>query len=129
MAGRLVLAVAGSGKTSHLINLLTEDQRFLVVAYTTSNVEALNKRIVRKFGYFPPNIVLVTYFVFLHSICYKPFLLMQYGTKGITFEACRNIYARGKDRYVDSSGRLYSNRLARVLSEEGVIPDVRHFST
>ncbi|WP_022974897.1 UvrD-helicase domain-containing protein [Nevskia ramosa] len=124
MAGRLVLAVAGSGKTSHLINLLNDNERFLIVAYTNSNVAALNRRIILRFGFFPPNITLVSYFVFLHSICYKPFLKMQHGTTGINFKPCESRFARGRDRYIDSYGRLYSNRLAKVLVEEGVIPDV-----
>lgn len=124
MAGRLVLAVAGSGKTSHLIDQLDDTHRFLLIAYTNSNVEALRTRIVRRFGHFPVNILLVSYFVFLHSICYKPFLKMRHGTSGINFEPCGNRFARGRDRFIGRDGRLYSNRLARFLVEENVVANV-----
>lgn len=125
MARRLVLAVAGSGKTAHLIDQLDLARRYLVIAYTTSNLEALNNRIMRKFGYFPTNIMLVSYFVFLHSICYEPFLKLKHGgTHGINFEPCKNKFAKGLDRFIDRHGRLYGNRLAKILFEENVVPDV-----
>lgn len=124
MARRLVLAVAGSGKTAHLIGQLDEVHRFLVIAYTNGNVNALRSRIVRRFGYFPKNITLISYFSFLYSICYKPFLKMARKTTGINFEPCSNVFARGVNRYIDSNGCLYSNRLARAIEEENITGEV-----
>ena len=70
----VILAVAGSGKTSRLVASLDEDQRFLVVTYTESNHDDIRRKIIQRFGYFPANITLYTYFGFLHGFCYRPFL-------------------------------------------------------
>ena len=124
MARRLVLAVAGSGKTALLIDQLDEVRRHLVIAYTTSNVAALQKRVVQRFGYCPPNITVLSYFAFLHSFCYRPFLKMKHRSVGIKFEPCSNRFATGLARFVDQNGRVYSNRLAKLLEFENIIPDV-----
>ncbi len=125
MAGRMILAVAGSGKTSYLMDQLDDARRALVITYTNNNYENIRVRVAHKFGHMPSNIVLFSYFSFLYAFCFKPFLHMAQRTKGINFESCRNKFARGRARYVDSSSRLYSNRLAKFLDEQGVIPDLK----
>jgi DNA helicase-2/ATP-dependent DNA helicase PcrA len=82
----VILAVAGSGKTSRLVASLDEDQRFLVVTYTESNHDDIRRKIIQRFGYFPANITLYTYFGFLHGFCYRPFLRSKKNTKGMTFK-------------------------------------------
>lgn len=124
MAKRVVLAVAGSGKTSTIIDQLNAESRTLIVTYTTNNYLNIKKKIEEKFNYFPKNIRLYTYFTFLHSFCYKPFLYFDLRTKGILYEPCQNRNARGIRRYISSSRRLYSNRIARLLQERNVLDNV-----
>lgn len=118
MDKRLILAVAGSGKTAYLLDKLDLQRRFLIVTYTNSNYQNIYIRIIKKFGYFPQNITLLTYFKFLYSFCFKPFLLMKLDTKGINFKPCLNRFARGDQRYLDSNKRVYSNRLAKLIVEK-----------
>jgi DNA helicase II / ATP-dependent DNA helicase PcrA len=125
MAKHLILAVAGSGKTSFLIDKLDLHQRFLLVTYTTNNLEALKSRVIKKFGYIPANVMIYSYFSFLYSCCFLPFLKMKLNVKGIFFEACPNTYAAGDSRYISNNGWLYSNRLAKLLEEKNVLCDVR----
>src|SRR5690349_14321215 len=99
MDKRVIFAVAGSGKTTLIINQLTLDNRSLIVTYTNNNVENLRQSIITKFGYFPPNITLLPYFTFLYSFCYQPFLSYKHKTKGITYERNPNKYANSKDRH------------------------------
>ncbi|GAO21531.1 UvrD/REP helicase N-terminal domain protein [Alicycliphilus sp. B1] len=109
----VVFAVAGSGKTSRLVASLDEVQRFLIVTYTESNYDNLRSKIIQRFGYFPANITLYTYFRFLHGFCYRPFLRSKKNTKGVTFKLPPTFprYALADDRrYVSSSRRLYANR-------------------
>ena len=61
----LMLAVAGSGKTTFLINLLNTDDRFLLVTYTRNNHEHLRRSVIKKFGYIPEKIKVLTFFQFL----------------------------------------------------------------
>ncbi len=65
MDRRLILAVAGSGKTTYLINSLDLDRRFLIVTYTDNNLSHIRRSVINRFGYVPKNITLLSYFQFL----------------------------------------------------------------
>lgn len=43
MDKRIVLAVAGSGKSSSIIDQIEEDSRALIITYTENNAEQLNR--------------------------------------------------------------------------------------
>lgn len=43
----VIFAVAGSGKTPHLVARLDEEKRFLIVTYTNSNYENLRNKIIK----------------------------------------------------------------------------------
>ena len=86
MAKFLILAVAGSGKTTYLIRRLNLEQRFLLVTYTRNNYEHLKRSVIKKFGYFPENIKVLKYFQFVYSYCYKPFCDLSNMAKGISFD-------------------------------------------
>ena len=119
MDKRIILAVAGSGKTRHIIESLDLKRRSLIVTYTNNNFYNIKSRIIQKFGYLPDNIYLFSYFSFLYSFCFKPFLLNKTGAKGIRFDPCANKFARGDRRYIDKSNRVYSNRLSKLIIDKG----------
>lgn len=51
---KLVLAVAGSGKTQYIIDKLGRDNNFLIITYTNNNYINIKNRIIKKFnGSFP----------------------------------------------------------------------------
>lgn len=118
MDRRLILAVAGSGKTTYLINRLDLEKRFLLITYTDNNKEHLRLSIIRKFGYEPKNITLLTYFQFLIRICYRPFLKDQYQAKSITWKQPPDYTMRFKRTdtrfYMNSERFLYHNRIAKL---------------
>ncbi|MGC4054136.1 MAG: hypothetical protein QM757_34050 [Paludibaculum sp.] len=123
----VILAVAGSGKTSRLVANLDEKQRFLIITYTELNYDNLRLKIMRRFGYFPSNITLYTYFRFLHGFCYRPFLRSSKDTKGLTFKRPPEFpkYKLTDDsRYMSSSRRLYANRLAKFIEQSNLISAV-----
>src|SRR5690606_28695131 len=93
--------------------------RSLIVTYTNNNFYNIKSRIIQKFGYLPDNIFLFSYFSFLYSFCFKPFLLYITRAKGIRFDPCKNRFARGDRRYIDSNHRVYSNRLSKLIIEKG----------
>ncbi len=127
MDKRVIFAVAGSGKTTQIVSSLDLERRFLLVTYTDNNLSNLRRKIIERFGYLPSNIVLLSYFTFLYSFCFKPFLLLQMRTKGINFdwppEWPRN---RTDDAfYVDHHRRLYHNRIASLLHFKETVGDVK----
>jgi len=122
MDKRVIFAVAGAGKTTHIINNLSRNKRALIVTYTNNNYNHLRQRVMKKFGELPENITVITYFTFLYSFCYKPFLHDKIKSKGInwklppqnTFKFARN----RMDFYRDSGGRLYNNRIAKLIEQQ-----------
>jgi DNA helicase II / ATP-dependent DNA helicase PcrA len=120
----VVFAVAGSGKTTRLVESLDDVRRFLIVTYTESNYDNLRSKIIQRFSYFPANITLYTYFRFLHSFCYRPFLRSKKNTKGVTFKRPPTFprYSLKDDRrYVSSTRRLYANRLAKFIEQSNLL--------
>lgn len=120
----VVFAVAGSGKTTRLIAALDEARRFLLVTYTEANYDNLRAKVIERFGYLPPNISIYTYFRFLHSFCYRPFLRSKKDTRGITFNTPDRfpVYPLTDDRRFMSLSRwLYANRLAKFIEQSGLI--------
>lgn len=123
----VIFAVAGSGKTSRLVAALDETRRFLLVTYTEANHDNLRAKVIERFGYLPSNVTIYTYFRFLHSFCYRPFLRSKKDTRGVTFRLPPTFprYALTDDRRYMSSGRqLYANRLAKFIEQSGMIGPV-----
>ena len=118
MAKRVIFSVAGSGKTTYILNQLNLTENSLIITYTLNNLQNLRIGIIERFGFFPPNILLITYFSFIHSFCYQPFHINTYKTKGLNYAPNPNPYAKDDNRYIDKSRRLYSNRLAKFLFEK-----------
>jgi len=118
---KLILAVAGSGKTRSIINELSLDKRTLIITYTNNNYENLNERVIEKFGEIPENISIYTYFSFLYSFCYLPCTYYLVGSRSINYNNEQQSFARkgvtSKDTlyYQDYSGNLLGNRLALLL--------------
>ncbi|MGQ8919829.1 AAA family ATPase [Pseudomonas fluorescens] len=123
----VIFAVAGSGKTSLVIDRLSLDQRSLIVTYTENNYRQLRHRIIQKFGTIPPNITVMTYFSFLHGFCYRPLLQLELNTRGMNFRLPTNPRTPLSDmaRFRDASRRLYYNRLAKLLEMRKCIPAIR----
>jgi DNA helicase-2/ATP-dependent DNA helicase PcrA len=124
----VTLAVAGSGKTTRLVASLDSDRRFLIVTYTESYYHNLRAKIIERFGCFPCNVSLYTYFSFLHGFCYRPFLRAEKNTKGLTFQMPPRwpAYRKTDDRrYMTPTGWLYANRLAAFIEKNDLLADVR----
>lgn len=129
MDKKVIFAVAGSGKTSHIINSINEESKSLIVTYTDNNTRHLKNKIIKKFGKIPNGIKVYSYFSFLYSFCYRPLCGYELNTKGISYTKTlpKHIQRSKKNEpihYIDSNKRLYSNRIAKLLIEFNIIPDV-----
>ena len=126
----VILAVAGSGKTTHIVNSLSPDSRSILITYTDNNYNNLRTKILCKFGYFPENIALYSYFTFLYKFCFKPFLWLETRAKGINYEVPPSWTLRlrrdSRDYYFDKHNRLYHNRIAKLLEVFDVLALINH---
>lgn len=119
MDKKLINAVAGSGKTTLIIDYLDLEKKFLIFTYTENNFDNLKYKIIEKFGYMPKNICLYTYFRFLYNFCYRPYLSDQIKDHGIEWnqppDFTRNLKQTNMRHFLNSYGKLYSNRIAKLL--------------
>ena len=111
---RLIQAVAGSGKTTYIVEQLKEDSEHVVIlTYTDVNQEVLREKIRKKFnGRIPENIHVFGLFQFIYSFCLTPYLNER--PKGINFDTLTT-NAWNQKKYQDSSGRFYKDRLSKAL--------------
>lgn len=116
---RIVLAVAGSGKTSLIKDELHRSGRSLVLTYTENCKQNLRRRISNEFGHIPPRICVETYFSFLFRFCLRPLLGDEFKIRGISWapppELTRNFTRNNSHRYLTRGNRLYSNRMAGMI--------------
>lgn len=126
---RLILAVAGSGKTRYLIDHLNLEERFLIVTYTNTSLNLIKSRIIKRFGFYPVNIKTQTYFEFIYGFCIKPYVLFKYNLKGIYWEQPPDftlyLPKTNLDKYLTKSGYLYHNRLGQFVVYENIISEIQ----
>ena len=128
MDKRIIFAVAGSGKTTFLVESIKKEQRYLFLTYTEANYKNLSNKIATKFkGEWPTNVTLMTWFRFLYHFCYKPFLSDIVRAKGLIFEQNKNKRANKGSLpfYLTSNKYFYSNRLSLFLEETSVINEIK----
>jgi DNA helicase-2/ATP-dependent DNA helicase PcrA len=125
---RVVFAVAGSGKTSHIINGLKNDSRTLLLTYTDNNLTNLKHKILEKFGEIPAGIKVYSYFQFLYSFCFRPLYGHELRTNGINWHVppFQTLKMKRSDSkfYIDTHDRLYSNRIAKLIDQLGITGEV-----
>lgn len=129
MVNQLILSVAGAGKTTRILNAITQDRRSLVVTYTNENYLGLQREIRRKFGCIPSNVTVLTYFSFLYAFCFRPFWSYALRDRAFNFNGAPRLYGRAAkkdhiEHYLDQSGYLYNNRVAKFLLQFETIPKI-----
>ncbi len=72
---KLIIASAGSGKTTYLVNRALDitSEQVLITTYTEANEEEIKKAITCLDGYIPANITIQTWFTFLLQHGVRPF--------------------------------------------------------
>ena len=72
---KLIIAAAGSGKTTYLINesMKFKDERVLITTYTEANEEEIKKKFIRRYKSVPSFVKVQTWFSFLIQHGVKPY--------------------------------------------------------
>ena len=125
MDKRIILAAAGSGKTTYLARHISESSRSLIITYTKATELNLRESIINRFGFFPENIRIQTYFSFLYSFCIQPFLMNEYKLNGLIYKQNLYRYAIGDRRYLTNTNRLYYNRAAKFIAEKNLYAEIK----
>lgn len=128
MDKRVIFAVAGSGKTSYIIDELNVDSRVLIITYTINNQKNIINKIILKFGFVPNGIKIFTYFTFMYNFCFKPISGKANDIKGLNWNPPPAFTLRMKRTdirfYIDDRKRLYHNRIAKLFDVHDVMSDI-----
>lgn len=145
---KLIIAAAGSGKTTYLVKRALEikDQTVLVTTYTEANELEIRRKFVEINKFIPSNITIQTWFSFLLQHGVKPFqggvyapaiagMLLVNEQSGLWFRDKRTkapvYYSEGKHfdkHYMNINSKLYSDKLAKFVircneKSEGAVID------
>lgn len=83
MKNKLIIAAAGSGKTTFLVEeaLKVKDKKVLITTFTEANEKEINKKLIEINGFVPSNIKVQTWFSFLIQHGVKPYQSLIYEGK------------------------------------------------
>lgn len=118
---KVIIACAGSGKTSYIVEeaLKLKEQRVLVTTYTNENIDQIKAFIIGKTGCIPANITVQSWFSFLLQDGVRPYqnhMNDQKRVRSIFFQIQSPHYHK-KDKYLTASNNIYSNKVAEFVYE------------
>ena len=72
---RIIIASAGSGKTTNLVNesLSRPKKKSAILTYTNNNLEEIKKKFYASHGGIPQNVTVISWFSFLLRDCARPY--------------------------------------------------------
>jgi DNA helicase-2/ATP-dependent DNA helicase PcrA len=120
---KLIVAAAGSGKTSFLIDqaLSFEQQRCLITTFTIENEQTIRQRIIKKKGYIPESITIQTWFSFLLQHGVRPYQgqLYEKKIKGMILVSGQSAQfqkeANVEKHYFSDNRQIYSDKIAKFV--------------
>lgn len=131
---KLIIAAAGSGKTSYLIDeALNIDEKVLITTFTNANEAEIRKKIIEKCGFIPKNINIQTWFTFLLQHGVRPFqgsmnipetingICMKYRRTESKNSDGRSYFIPKSDikkYYLSKDMKIYSDKLSSFVFEE-----------
>ena len=137
MGKKLILAVAGAGKTTKILNDISEKKRSLILTYTNQNLASLEASLRDKNnGAIPHYVEVRTYFSFLYSFCIRPYFSYQLRDKGFVYGAipvsAQKTKRSTREHYLTHNGYLFAARAAKLIQETNTITTItkrlcRHF--
>lgn len=132
MSNKLIVAAAGSGKTTFLVNEASriKGERVLITTFTEANEREICKKFIELYGYIPPNITVQTWFSFLLQHGVKPYqsvicegklngLLLVNQKSGFRYNSkVGPIYWGEKDapqHYFSNGMKIYSDKISKFI--------------
>lgn len=132
MSNCLIVAAAGSGKTTYLVKRALEirDQKVLITTFTEANEREICKKMIEIHGSIPQNITVQTWFSFLIEHGVRPYQSFLFNGKVTGLEQVNQksgfhfsskygpVYWGEKDvqkHYFNSAGQIYSDKLSKFV--------------
>lgn len=130
VVNKLIIAAAGSGKTTFLVNeaLRSKDINILITTYTQANEEEIRNKFIKINKCIPKNVTIQTWFSFLIQHGVKPFQggmgLSDFECKGLLLvsgQSARYVGEKNIAKHYFSDGKkIYSDKLAKFVVNSNV---------
>lgn len=119
----LIIAAAGSGKTTHIVNeaLKQREGRVLITTYTEANEAEIRKKIIEKSKCIPENITVQTWFSFLLQHGARPYQgrVFEKDIRGLILVNKQSApYVKESDvgkHYFTDNQNIYSDKLSKFV--------------
>ena len=121
---RVIIACAGSGKTTRLVldAIAAPDRRIAFITYTINNTNGIIARFGERYGGVPKHVDVMTWLGFLLRECARPYQHAVYPDKRIeSFKFAKGQSTRGiaetrtRDYYFAASDLIYSDKIAKFI--------------
>jgi len=125
---KIIIASAGGRKTTHLVKeaLKINNKKVLLTTYTLENLDQIKTSIVKKNGFIPENISILTWYKFLlrdgvHP--YQNFILNDKKIKSIDFESIppRFIDKKNNSYFINKAENIYQDRVSDFVYQTNQI--------
>lgn len=122
---KVVLASAGSGKTTYLVNqaLVMKGERVLITTYTQNNEFEIRRSLIKRNGCIPEHIEIDTLWGFYLRHLIKPYIdyVFPYkDIKGINLkneQSAKYIAESKLSHWFDPEGKVYSDKIAKLADK------------
>ena len=138
MGAKVMLAVAGAGKTYHICHTINPGKRNLILAFTHENINNIRKELIDAYGEIPKLTYIMTFDSFLFRCFIRPyepsigefFDIMGFRSNGITMKeppaqtlkvgnryiANHRYYSKDKiEHYITGNKQYYCSRLSELI--------------
>ena len=131
---KLIVAAAGSGKTTYLVEqaLAVTDANILITTYTENNEKEIRERFFKEIGCIPKNITVQTWFSFLLQHGVRPYqgylyepdirgMILVSGQSGLKYKTKESVpvYYREdtefEQHYFSKEHKIYSDKIAKFV--------------
>lgn len=120
---KLIIAAAGSGKTTFLVKeaLKRKEAKILITTYTQANEEEIRRKFIRLNNCIPENITVQTWFSFLLQHGVRPFQGFKFKEKIKGLVLINGISAKGisesdtKKHYFTKDNNIFSDKLSKFV--------------
>lgn len=124
MGKRVILAVAGSGKTYYICHQLDPMKKNLILAFTHANIYNITAEIIRRFGKIPEKTSIRTFHSFVYQFLLKPYEFTVFDVYGAKYiNTCGVSLKQPPERAEEYNGYWRSNPYYHPVS------DIHHFMT
>jgi DNA helicase II / ATP-dependent DNA helicase PcrA len=123
---KVIIAAAGSGKTTDLVNqaLVNREKHILITTFTIENAEGIKKKFFKELGYIPTNVTIQTWYSFLLRDCVRPYQNFIYDKKRIeniefvNGQSARYVPRKNTEKFYFKDGKMiYTDKICDFVNQ------------